>query len=127
VLDHTPISGVAAVLGISWDTAHMAVTDVGTQLLIDHPGRLDGVEVVGVDEHAWRHTRKGDKYVTVIRDPGRHRPRPAALVARRRLKTSGGSDRSFRARVATNASFKTAAASRPRRHRRDGPLPRGRC
>ena len=55
MLDHTPISGVAAVLGISWDTAHMAVTDVGTQLLIDHPGRLDGVEVVGVDEHAVRH------------------------------------------------------------------------
>ena len=55
VLDHTPISGVAAVLDVSWDTAHTAVTDVGTQLLIDHPGRLDGVEVVGVDEHAVRH------------------------------------------------------------------------
>jgi hypothetical protein len=24
--------------------------------------------VIGVDEHAWRHTRRGDKYVTVIID-----------------------------------------------------------
>ena len=82
VLDHTPISGVAAVLDVSWDTAHTAVTDVGTQLLIDHPGRLDGVEVVGVDEHAWRHTRKGDKYVTVIIDltPIRDDTGPARLL-----------------------------------------------
>jgi transposase len=26
------------------------------------------VKVIGVDEHVWRHTRKGDKYVTVIID-----------------------------------------------------------
>src|SRR5947207_959674 len=32
------------------------------------PGRFDGVAVVGVDAHAWRHTRRGDKYVTVIID-----------------------------------------------------------
>jgi Transposase len=37
-------------------------------VLIDGPGRFDGVAVVGVDEHAWRHTRRGDKYVTVIID-----------------------------------------------------------
>jgi transposase len=28
----------------------------------------DGVAVIGVDEHVWRHTRRGDKYVTVIID-----------------------------------------------------------
>lgn len=33
---------------------------------IDKKGRFDGVRVVGVDEHVWRHTRKGDKYVAVI-------------------------------------------------------------
>ena len=32
------------------------------------PGRFDGVKVIGVDEHVWRHTRKGDHYVTVIID-----------------------------------------------------------
>lgn len=26
------------------------------------------MKVIGVDEHVWRHTRKGDKYVTVIID-----------------------------------------------------------
>ena len=82
VLDHTPISGVAAVLDVSWDTAHTAVTEVGTRVLIGHPGRLDGVEVVGVDEHAWRHTSKGDKYVTVIIDltPIRDGTGPARLL-----------------------------------------------
>ena len=55
VLDHSPVSAIAAVLGVSWDTAHTALAEVGQQLLIDNPGRLDGVEVVGVDEHAVRH------------------------------------------------------------------------
>jgi transposase len=26
------------------------------------------VKVIGVDEYVWRHTRRGDKYVTVIND-----------------------------------------------------------
>ena len=37
-------------------------------MLIEDPGRFDGVAVIGVDEHVWRHTRRGDKYVTVIID-----------------------------------------------------------
>ncbi|HWS34353.1 MAG TPA: transposase family protein, partial [Actinoplanes sp.] len=85
VLDHTPISGVAAVLDVSWDTAHTAhsaVAEVGTEVLIEHPGRLDGVEVIGVDEHCWRHTRKGDKFVTVVIDltPIRDDTGPARLL-----------------------------------------------
>src|SRR4029453_13885235 len=40
----------------------------GKRVFIDDPDRLDGVGVVGVDEHCWRHTRRGDKYVTVIID-----------------------------------------------------------
>ena len=82
VLDHAPVSGVAAVLGVSWGTAHDAVAELGTQVLIQHPGRLDGVEVIGVDEHAWRHTRKGDKYVTVVIDltPIRNQTGPARLL-----------------------------------------------
>ena len=35
---------------------------------VDHTHRLDGVTAIGVDEHVWRHTRRGDKYVTVIID-----------------------------------------------------------
>src|SRR5699024_7659394 len=32
------------------------------------PSRFDGVRVLGVDEHVWRHTPFGSKYVTVIID-----------------------------------------------------------
>jgi len=82
VLDHVPISGVAAVLGVSWDTAHTAVTELGQKLLIAHPARLEGVEAIGVDEHCWRHTRRGDKFVTVIIDltPIRDGTGPARLL-----------------------------------------------
>ncbi len=37
-------------------------------MLIEGPHRFDGVRVIGVGEHCWRHTRRGDKYVTVIID-----------------------------------------------------------
>ncbi|WP_256695454.1 MULTISPECIES: transposase [Actinomyces] len=38
--------------------------------------------MLGVDEHIWRHTRRGDKYVTVIIDltPVRHEAGPARLL-----------------------------------------------
>jgi transposase len=40
------------------------------------------VQVIGVDEHCWRHTRRGDKYVTVIIDltPIRDGTGPARLL-----------------------------------------------
>ena len=40
----------------------------GQRLLIDDPTRFNGVKVLGVDEHVWRNTKSGDKYVTVIVD-----------------------------------------------------------
>jgi len=51
-------------------------------VLISDPHRLDGVRVIGVDEHVWRHTRRGDKYVTVIIDltPVRDGTGPARLL-----------------------------------------------
>jgi hypothetical protein len=59
---------VAEGLGVAWGTANDAVLAEGKRVLINDPGRFDGVGVVGVDEHAWRHTRRGDTYVTVIID-----------------------------------------------------------
>ena len=40
------------------------------------------MRVIGVDEHVWRHTRRGDKYVTVIIDltPVRDKTGPARLL-----------------------------------------------
>ncbi len=82
VVDHLTISRVAARLGVSWHTANTAVLEEGRRLLIDDPTRLDGVAVIGVDEHAWRHTRLGGRYVTVIIDltPVRDGTGPARLL-----------------------------------------------
>ena len=51
-------------------------------MLIADPRRFDGVEVLGVDEHVWRHTRHGDRFVTVIIDltPDRDRTVPSRLL-----------------------------------------------
>jgi transposase len=62
------VARVAEGLGVAWNTANDAVLAEGRRALIEDPGRFDGVQVIGVDEHVWRHTRRGDKYVTVIID-----------------------------------------------------------
>ena len=69
-------------LGVAWNTANDAVLAEGKRVLIDDPTRFDGVTVIGVDEHVWRHTRRGDKYVTVIIDltPIRDGTGPARLL-----------------------------------------------
>jgi len=68
VIDRVSIARVAGNLGVSWHTANDAVLDTGRRLLIDDPNRLNGVRVLGVDEHVWRHTRWGNRYVTVVID-----------------------------------------------------------
>ena len=68
VVQHLTVARVAEGLGVAWDTANDAVLAEGKRVLIDDKDRLDGVRGIGVDEHVWRHTRRGDKYVTVIID-----------------------------------------------------------
>jgi len=68
VCQHLTVARVAEGLGVSWNTANDAVLAEGTRVLIEDPARFDGVTVIGVDEHVWRHTRRGDKFVTVIID-----------------------------------------------------------
>ena len=68
VVNHLSMTRIAAALGVAWNTANDAVLAEGQRMLIDSPGRLEGVTVVGGDEHVWRHTRRGDKYVTVVID-----------------------------------------------------------
>jgi transposase len=82
VVDHLSVSRIAAGLGVAWNTANDAVLTEGHRRLINNPARFDGVAVVGVDEHVWRHTRFGDKYVTVIIDltPVRDGTGPARLL-----------------------------------------------
>ena len=82
VVDHLTVARAAAGLGVSWHTANNAILAEGRRRLIDEPGRFDGVRVLGVDEHVWRHTQLGDKYVTVVIDltPIREKTGPARLL-----------------------------------------------
>ena len=68
VCQHLSVARVAEGLVVSWNTANAAVLAEGRRVLIEDAHRFDGVAVIGVDEHVWRHTRRGDKYVTVIID-----------------------------------------------------------
>jgi transposase len=82
VCQHLTVARVAEALAVSWDTANAAVLAEGRRVLISDPARFDGVRVIGVDEHCWRHTRRGDKFVTVIIDltPVREGSGPARLL-----------------------------------------------
>jgi transposase len=68
VVQHLTVARIAEALAVSWDTANNAVLAEGKRVLIEDEHRFDGVTAIGVDEHVWRHTRRGDKYVTVIID-----------------------------------------------------------
>jgi hypothetical protein len=68
VCQHLTVAGVAEGLGVAWNTANDAVLAEGKRVLINDENRFDGVNAIGVDEHVWRHTRRGDKFVTVIVD-----------------------------------------------------------
>jgi transposase len=82
VTQHLTVARVAEALNVAWDTANDAVLAEGRRVLIEDPHRFDGVTVIGVDEHCWRHTRRGDKFVTVIIDltPIRDKSGPARLL-----------------------------------------------
>jgi transposase len=82
VCQHLTVARVAEGLGVAWNTANDAVLAEGKRVLIEDPARFEGVKVLGVDEHVWRHTRRGDKYVTVIIDltPIREGSGPARLL-----------------------------------------------
>jgi len=82
VVGHLTVARIAEALAVSWNTANDAVLAEGQRVLIADPHRFDGVTTVGFDEHVWRHTRRGDKYVTVIIDltPIRNGTGPARLL-----------------------------------------------
>ena len=82
VVGHLTVARVAEGLGVAWNTANDAVLAEGKRVLINDRARFDGVTAIGVDEHVWRHTRRGDKFVTVIIDltPIRDGTGPARLL-----------------------------------------------
>lgn len=66
VVDRLSISLVTDGPVAAWHTD--TVLDAGRALLTEDPTRWEGVPVLGMDEHCWRHTCHGEKLVTVIID-----------------------------------------------------------
>lgn len=68
-LDRMSVSAVSKALGLSWNTVNTLALDAIRTIVYDD-GHLDGVRVLGVDEHKWKHVRgHGDpSFVTVIVD-----------------------------------------------------------
>ena len=70
-IDKATVSAIARELGRSWDTVNTIAVEATQQLLLSAgPARLDGVRVIGVDEHQWSHVlgADADGFVTVITD-----------------------------------------------------------
>ena len=68
MIDRMTVSAVARELGLSWDTVNTIAMDATQMIVATGTDRLDGVRVIGVDEHRWSHTRHSDGFVTVIID-----------------------------------------------------------
>lgn len=124
ICHQSSVARIAADLGVSWGTVNAALLIQGLTQLVNDATRFDGVEVIGVDEHVWRHTKTGEKYVTVIIDltPVRNGTGPARLLDMIQGRSKAvfkswlaGRDEAFRAGVQLVAmdgfaGFKTAAA-----------------
>jgi transposase len=59
-LDDTSVSAIARRLGVDWHTCWDAIEAEATGRVAD-PTRLEGVSVLGVDEHIWRPSRVGTR------------------------------------------------------------------
>lgn len=68
------ISATAKALGTVWDLTCQLALDTCRDVVYNDPAHLDGVHVIGVDEHKWSHNRAkhGAGYVTVIVDMTHH-------------------------------------------------------
>ncbi|QXC46876.1 ISL3 family transposase (plasmid) [Rhodococcus qingshengii] len=68
--DKMSVSAVAKTLGLGGDVVNSLAVSIARHLVHERPGHLDGVQVLGVDEHKWKHVRGqgAPSFVTVIVD-----------------------------------------------------------
>ncbi len=52
------VSATAKALGVGWEVVNQVALEACQQLVYDDSQHLDGVRILGVDEHVWKHTRK---------------------------------------------------------------------
>jgi transposase len=68
-VDKMSVAAVARALGLGWDLVNDLALAAVREIVYDDPTFLDGVRILGVDEHTWRHTRTGaDNSVTILVD-----------------------------------------------------------
>jgi transposase len=68
-IDKMSIAAIARQVGLGWDLVNQLALSTVREIVYDTPGFLDGVRLLGVDEHTWRHTRTGvENSVTVLID-----------------------------------------------------------
>lgn len=84
MIDRTTISAIAVELGLSWHTVStIAMGATAALIAAGGANRLDGVRVIGVDEHRWAPRRRGTAgFVTLIIDltPVLDKTGPARLL-----------------------------------------------
>ena len=69
-VDRMSVASVAKTLGLGWDLVKSLAVNAVRALVYDDRRHLDGVRVLGVDEHKWKHVRGdgGSSFVTVLVD-----------------------------------------------------------
>ena len=126
MIDRVTVAAVARELGLSWDTVNTIAMDATQMIVAADTTRLDGVRVIGVDEHRWSHTRhtRRVRHGDHRPDPGAggHRPGPAARPGPRTLRRSAedaGWPTSHRSSATRSRSWPWtgSAATRPPRPR----------
>src|SRR5699024_9004882 len=71
-IDRMSVSATAKALGVGWELVNQVALEACQQLVYDGSQHLDGVRILGVDEHVWKHTRKPGQpssLVTILVDP----------------------------------------------------------
>lgn len=84
-IDRMSISATAKALGVSWGVVNRIAATAVTGLVYSDPHHFDGIRILGVDEHVWKHTHRAGEssdYVTVLVDltPVADGTGPARLV-----------------------------------------------
>jgi hypothetical protein len=90
MIDRATVAAVARELGLSWDTVNSIALDATQMIVAADTTRLDGVRVIGVDEHHWSHVRTGPDgpgCSTWYRGVQRRRSRPGWPSRHRRFAT----------------------------------------
>lgn len=70
-IDRMSVAATAKALGVGWELVNQVAIDACRTLVYDNPSHLDGVRILGVDEHVWKHTRRPGQpssFVTVLVD-----------------------------------------------------------